>query len=74
MKCRHCGGKAEYGERKAGYSEMTDRGRIRRTWTEQYEKCLESDCGQELTYGSKNHTEKDTSYRSNEERRVYNID
>ncbi len=71
--CKFCGGKAEWGDRKTGYSEMTDRGRIRRSWTERYEKCLEPGCGREVTSGSKDHTEKDISYHSNEERRVYRL-
>ncbi len=71
--CKFCSGKAECGVRKAGYSEMTDRGRIKRSWIEQYSRCLEPNCGREETFRTKNHTEKDISYHSNEERRVYNL-
>jgi hypothetical protein len=72
-KCSFCSGKAEYGKRTAGYSEMTDRGKISRHWVENYQKCLEPKCGREKTWGTSGHTEKDISYHSNEERRVYNL-
>lgn len=71
--CKHCGGKAEWWDEQEGYSEMTDRGRIKRSWITRYHQCLESDCGEKLDLGSRSHREKDVSYRSNEERRVYKL-
>jgi len=71
--CKVCDGKAKWWDEKEGYSEMTDRGRVKRSWTTRYHQCLEPDCGKKLDLGSTDHEEKDINYHSNEERRVYNI-
>ncbi len=69
--CKHCNGKAEWWDEKEGYSEMTDGGRVKRSWITRYHQCLELDCKEKLDLGSREHKEKDTTYYSNEERRVY---
>ena len=71
--CKFCGGEAEWWDEEEGYSETTWRGRVKRSWVTRYHQCLEPDCGQKLDLGSSNHKEKDATYCSNEERRVYNL-
>ncbi len=71
--CNMCGGEAEWWDEKEGYVETHDRGKIRRRWITRYHQCLGPLCGEKLDLGSREYEEKDITYYSNEERRVYNL-
>ncbi len=73
--CKHCGGKAKWWNKEIYRSRKGWRGTLIQEWTERWHHCIEKHCGKKYQLHLKydNYRERDGSYYSAEERRVYKL-